>query len=354
MIQVAEISIKSPKQDEGSFSSSRQRDTKKSLGDTRPGSNQGALESKFFDANTIVSDDIIGVYLKEISRVPLLTAVDEIALAKRLEKGRQAEKVLQSVTVEPEQAQALMDYIREGKAARDQLIKANTRLVVSIAKKYIGQGLTLLDLIQEGNVGLMKAVEKYDHRRQLRFSTYATWWIRQAVARALASQGRMIRLPDRLGHLLRKLHRVSSEYEQTWGRKPCLEECALALGLKPSEVLWMLRLDFPQVSLEQPLLDGKHEELGDYIEDENIPAPPEVVDRVILQEKLEDLLSILTPREAKVLSLRYGLLDGQSHTLAEIGKQFGLTRERIRQIEIEALEKLRYLPHSQQLRVYLN
>jgi RNA polymerase primary sigma factor len=306
------------------------------------------------NSNALIADDIIRIYLNEIGRVPLLTPAEEIHLAKQLERGRQAERKLRSVPVESEEAQALRTYVCEGDKARDQLIKANTRLVVSIAKKYAGQGLPLSDLIQEGNVGLMKAVEKYDHRRGFRFSTYAAWWIRQAVVRALANQGRIIRLPVYVGDRYRKLQRVSTEFEQAWGRKPSLQELADETGLMPTQVHRILPINPSFDSLEQPISDGTDGELGDYIEDGNIPVPPAVVDQNVLQEKLESLLSTLTAREAKVLRLRFGLQDGQSHTLAEIGQQFGLTRERIRQIESEALRKLRHLPLAVQLRNYLN
>ncbi|MCB0212630.1 MAG: RNA polymerase sigma factor RpoD, partial [Anaerolineae bacterium] len=253
-----------------------------------------------------------------------------------------------------DEAFKLKRFMREGDRARDHLIKANTRLVVSIAKKYMGQGVPFSDLIQEGNLGLMKAVEKFDYRRGYKFSTYATWWIRQAITRALADQGRTIRVPVHMSDRIRKLHQISRQLEQVWGRKPTPEELAEHMDLEPAKVRWMLRVSRHPVSLERPVGEEEDSELGNFIEDEDAPTPPDAAYHRLLQEKLEDVLSTLTPREARILRLRFGLQNGRSYTLEEVGKKFGLTRERIRQIEGQALRKLRHPRRSRQLRDYLS
>jgi RNA polymerase primary sigma factor len=307
-----------------------------------------------FDLSGIAADDTISLYLKEMARVPLLAPAEEIMLAKALEKGRKAQKKLSKNNHTEEEALKLRRYIREGDRSRDHLIKANTRLVVSIAKKYMGQGVPFSDLIQEGNLGLMKAVEKFDYRRGYKFSTYATWWIRQAITRALADQGRTIRVPVHMSDRIRKLHQVSRQLEQVWGRKPTPEELAEQLDLEPAKVRWMLRVSRHPVSLERPVGEEEDSELGNFIEDEDAPTPPDAAYHRLLQEKLEDVLSTLTPREARILRLRFGLQNGRSYTLEEVGKKFGLTRERIRQIEGQALRKLRHPRRSRQLRDYLS
>jgi RNA polymerase primary sigma factor len=308
-----------------------------------------------FDLSGIAADDTISLYLKEMARVPLLTPEEEITLAKSLEKGRKAEKRLgrNGFNTEDDRIR-LRRFIRDGDRSRDHLIKANTRLVVSIAKKYMGQGVPFSDLIQEGNLGLMKAVEKFDYRRGYKFSTYATWWIRQAITRALADQGRTIRVPVHMSDRIRKLHQVSRQLEQVWGRKPTPEELAENMELEPSKVRWMLRVSRHPVSLERPVGEEEDSELGNFIEDEDAPTPPDAAYHRLLQEKLEDVLSTLTPREARILRLRFGLQNGRSYTLEEVGKKFGLTRERIRQIEGQALRKLRHPRRSRQLRDYLS
>ena len=307
-----------------------------------------------FDLSGIAADDTISLYLKEMARVPLLTPTEEIMLAKTLEKGRKAHRKLKRVSHNGEEATLkLSRYIRDGERSRDHLIKANTRLVVSIAKKYMGQGVPFSDLIQEGNLGLMKAVEKFDYRRGYKFSTYATWWIRQAITRALADQGRTIRVPVHMSDRIRKLHQISRQLEQVWGRKPTPEELADYMDLNPSKVRWMLRVSRHPVSLERPVGEEEDSELGNFIEDEDAPTPPDTAFHHLLQEKLEDELSTLTPREARILRLRFGLQNGRSYTLEEVGKKFGLTRERIRQIEGQALRKLRHPRRSRQLRDYL-
>lgn len=308
-----------------------------------------------FDLSGIAADDTISLYLKEMARVPLLAPTEEIMLAKSLEKGRRAQKKLNKRHYNNEdEAAKLRRIIKDGNKSRDHLIKANTRLVVSIAKKYMGQGVPFSDLIQEGNLGLMKAVEKFDYRRGYKFSTYATWWIRQAITRALADQGRTIRVPVHMSDRIRKLHQVSRQLEQVWGRKPTAEELAEHMELEPSKVRWMLRVSRHPVSLERPVGEEEDSELGNFIEDEDALTPPDAAYHRLLQEKLEDVLSTLTPREARILRLRFGLQNGRSYTLEEVGKKFGLTRERIRQIEGQALRKLRHPRRSRQLRDYLS
>lgn len=307
-----------------------------------------------FDLSGIAADDTISLYLKEMARVPLLAPAEEILLAKTLEKGRKAQKKINKHAHDENMEYKLRRTIREGDRSRDHLIKANTRLVVSIAKKYMGQGVPFSDLIQEGNLGLMKAVEKFDYRRGYKFSTYATWWIRQAITRALADQGRTIRVPVHMSDRIRKLHQVSRQLEQVWGRKPTPEELAKHMDLEASKVRWMLRVSRHPVSLERPVGEEEDSELGNFIEDEDAPTPPDAAYHRLLQEKLEDVLSTLTPREARILRLRFGLQNGRSYTLEEVGKKFGLTRERIRQIEGQALRKLRHPRRSRQLRDYLS
>ena len=310
-----------------------------------------------FDLSAIAADDTISLYLKEMAQVPLLTSEEEVTLAKKLERGNRAAKELRrasSSKSKSEQANKCCRTIRAGENARDHLIKANTRLVVSIAKKYMGQGVPFSDLIQEGNLGLMKAVEKFDYRRGYKFSTYATWWIRQAITRALADQGRTIRVPVHMSDRIRKLHQISRQIEQNWGRKPTPEELAVEMEMEPTKVRWMLRVSRHPVSLERPVGEEEDSELGNFIEDEEVPTPPDSAYHSLLQEKLEDVLSTLTPREARILRLRFGLQNGRSYTLEEVGKKFGLTRERIRQIEGQALRKLRHPRRSRQLRDYLN
>ena len=307
-----------------------------------------------FDLSGIAADDTISLYLKEMARVPLLTPEEETSLAKRLERGRKAQRRLERDGYNDEEATRLRHEITQGERARDHLIKANTRLVVSIAKKYMGQGVPFSDLIQEGNLGLMKAVEKFDYRRGYKFSTYATWWIRQAITRALADQGRTIRVPVHMSDRIRKLHQVSRQLEQVWGRKPTPEELAEEMDLEPAKVRWMLRVSRHPVSLERPVGEEEDSELGNFIEDVDAPTPPDAAYHHMLQEKLEDVLATLTPREARILRLRFGLQNGRSYTLEEVGKKFGLTRERIRQIEGQALRKLRHPRRSRQLRDYLS
>jgi RNA polymerase primary sigma factor len=308
---------------------------------------------RIFDLSGIDSDDTISLYLKEISNIPLLTAEEEVALARCLEQGRIAHRRLARNGHDPEERERLERETREGDAARKHLIKANSRLVISMAKKYMGQGVPFLDLIQEGNLGLMRAVEKFDYRRGYKFSTYATWWIRQAITRALADQGRTIRVPVHMSDRIRRLYHISRRLEQELGREPTPEEIAEEIGLPPKKVGWMLRISQRPLSLEKPVGEEKDSELGDFIEDEDMPAPSEVASHHLLREEIEEVLTSLTPREARVLQLRFGLTDGRSHTLKEVGEKFGVTRERIRQIETEALRRLRHPSRSGKLKDYL-
>jgi RNA polymerase primary sigma factor len=309
-----------------------------------------------FDLSNVPIDDSVGLYFREMGQQGLLSAEEEVQLAKEIEAGRLAETVFDEEEEELDYDQSFdLSRVREvGDAARAHLIRANTRLVVSIAKKYRGRGLQFLDLIQEGNVGLMKAVEKYDYRRGNRFSTYATWWIRQAVTRALANHGRTIRIPAHLGGRISKLYQVAQELEQELGRQPTAEEIAANMELPAERVRWMLRTSRQPVHLERPVGDESDAELGDFIEDVELPQPAETVAQNMLTEEIGEILDQLTPREARILRLRYGLQDGESRTLKEVGEMFGLSRERIRQLEKEALRKLRHPNFAGHLRQYLS
>lgn len=309
-----------------------------------------------FDLSNVPIDDSVGLYFREMGQQQLLTADEEVTLAMEIEAGREAALQLDDELAPLDNATRddLVNVLEIGEAARAHLIRANTRLVVSIAKKYRGRGLQFLDLIQEGNVGLMKAVEKYDYRRGNRFSTYATWWIRQAVTRALANHGRTIRIPAHLGGRISKLYQVAQELEQEYGRQPTAEEIAECMELPAERVRWMLRTSRQPVHLERPVGDESDAELGDFIEDIEAPPPAESVAQKMLTEEIGDILDQLTPREARILRLRYGLQDGESRTLKEVGEMFGLSRERIRQLEKEALRKLRHPNFAGHLRQYLN
>ena len=315
-----------------------------------------AHRAPLFDLSNVPIDDSVGLYFREMGQQSLLSAEEEVQLAMEIEAGRAAIEHLEDIEniLSMDDMDALDRAKEVGEAARAHLIRANTRLVVSIAKKYRGRGLQFLDLIQEGNVGLMKAVEKYDYRRGNRFSTYATWWIRQAVTRALANHGRTIRIPAHLGGRISKLYQVAQELEQEYGRQPTAEEIAEFMELPADRVRWMLRTSRQPVHLERPVGDESDAELGDFIEDTDVPPPAESVAQTMLTEEIGDILDQLTPREARILRLRYGLQDGESRTLKEVGEMFGLSRERIRQLEKEALRKLRHPNFAGHLRQYLN
>lgn len=273
-------------------------------------------------------DDPVRMYLKEIGKVPLLSAEEEIELAKRMEKG--------------------------DNEAKRRLAEANLRLVVSIAKRYVGRGMLFLDLIQEGNLGLIKAVEKFDYRKGYKFSTYATWWIRQAITRAIADQARTIRIPVHMVETINKLIRVSRQLLQELGREPHPEEIAKEMSMSVDKVREIMKISQEPVSLETPIGEEEDSHLGDFIPDDDAPAPAEAAAFTLLREQLIDVLDTLTPREEKVLRLRFGLDDGRARTLEEVGKEFNVTRERIRQIEAKALRKLRHPSRSKKLKDYLD
>ncbi|MBQ6520825.1 MAG: sigma-70 family RNA polymerase sigma factor [Anaerolineaceae bacterium] len=305
------------------------------------------------DLSNIDTDDTIGLYLKEVSRVPLLTADEEVELAQRIEKGRISREELARVNVTPERRMELRQNIEDSWAARDHLITANSRLVISVAKKYMGRGVPFLDLIQEGNIGLIRATKKFDYRRGHKFSTYATWWIRQAVTRAIADQGRTIRVPVHMGDQINKLLRYQHQLTQKLGRDPSVEELAEELEVPVKKVENMIQVARRPLSLETPTDDEEDSVLGDFIEDDEAPAPSDSATYNLLKEHLQIILNDLPPREVRILQLRYGLLDGQAYTLEEVGNKMGVTRERVRQIEAQALSRLRHPSVQKILRDYL-
>jgi len=310
-----------------------------------------ADQEAYFD--TVAIDDTIGLYLKEIGRVPLLTAEEEVMLAKRMEAGQIAQHKLDEDGLNLEERAELMRVVLDGLAAREHLIRANSRLVISVAKKYIGRGVPFLDLIQEGNIGLIRAANKFNYQLGHKFSTYATWWIRQAVTRAIADQSRTIRVPVHMGDQINKLLRTSHRLTQELGREPTSEELAGALEIPTRKAEEMLRVARRPLSLEMPTDDEGESELGDFIEDEDILAPDEEVSSSMLRELLRYILQDLPPREVRILQLRYGLVDGETYTLEEVGKKLGVTRERVRQIEAQALSRLRHPTHARKLRDFL-
>ena len=314
---------------------------------------EDSQETTVDDLKHIDTDDTIGLYLKEVSRVPLLTAEEEVELAQRIERGRMAREELARGKVTVKRKSDLRFLIEDGWAAREHLITANSRLVISVAKKYMGRGVPFLDLIQEGNIGLIRATKKFDYRRGHKFSTYATWWIRQAVTRAIADQGRTIRVPVHMGDQINKLLRTQHQLTQKLGRDPSIEELAEALDVIPKKVENMIKVSRRPLSLETPTDNEDDSVLGDFIEDNEIPAPDVTATYNLLREHLELVMDTLPPREVRILQLRYGLLDGQAYTLEEVGRKMGVTRERVRQIEAQALSRLRHPTIRRKLRDYL-
>jgi RNA polymerase primary sigma factor len=326
-----------------------------SEGSAAQGGDGDELE-EFPDLDYISVDDSVSLYLKEMSRVPLLSVDEELDLAKRMERAQSArvELIKANSHLTKNRRRELEAIIQDGFVARDYLIKANTRLVVSVARKYIGHGVPFLDLIQEGNLGLIRAVEKYDYLRGFRFSTYATWWIRQSITRAIADQSRTIRVPVHMADRLRQLYKASQELEQTLGRSPTVDELAIQLNVEGDKVQWMLQVAQPTVSLEMPVGDEDDSDFGMYVEDESSPSPAQIVYQNMLQERVDQVLATLSPREARILRLRFGLGQDRPYTLEEVGQKFGLTRERIRQIEGKALRHLRQPCVARLLREYTN
>jgi RNA polymerase primary sigma factor len=304
----------------------------------------------------IDSDDTISLYLREVSRIPLLTAEQEVDLSQRIERGVDARAHLAGATGRPGTTRRaeLERTVADGEAARQHLVSANSRLVIAMAKRYMNQGVPFLDLIQEGNLGLMKAADKFDWRRGHKFSTYATWWVRQAITRALADQGRTIRVPVHMSDRIRRLFQVSRRLEQELGRDPTVAEIAAEMGLSPRKVERTIEIARRPLSLEKPVGEDQDSELGEFVEDGEVGHPADEATRALLREDIERVLTSLSQREARVLELRYGLVDGHAYTLKEVGEKFGLTRERIRQIENEALQRLREPQRARQLVDYLN
>jgi len=300
-------------------------DSDRDFEEKEEGDDDMLMEIEMMDSVSL--DDPVRMYLKEIGRVSLLTAADEVDLAKAIEAGSYE--------------------------AKQRLTEANLRLVVSIAKKYIGRGMSFLDLIQEGNMGLIRAVEKFDYHKGYKFSTYATWWIRQAITRAIADQARTIRIPVHMVETINKLVRVSRRLLQELGREPSDDEIAEEMGITPEKVREIIKVSQDPVSLETPIGEEEDSHLGDFVEDKDAVAPSDAASLTMLHNEVEDILDTLTPRERRVLQLRFGLIDGHQRTLEEVGKRFGVTRARIRQIEAQALRKLRHPSRSKKLRDYL-
>lgn len=291
----------------------------------------------------IETDDVVGLYLKEAGHIPLLTAEEEVSLAKRMEAAEFAQAQMDELgeMMDYDMRERLQAIIEDGGLAREHLIRANSRLVISVAKKFVGRGVPFLDLIQEGNIGLIRAVRKFEYQRKHKFSTYATWWIRQAVSRAVADQGRTIRVPVHMGDQLNKMRRTSLELQQSLGRDPNPDEIADRMETTSDKIHTLMEISRRPMSLDTPIDDEGDTNLGDFIEDTSSPAPDELTMQNLLREQLELVLARLPEREAHILRLRYGLLDGETHTLEEVGRQIGVTRERVRQLEAQALNRLR-------------
>ena len=318
-------------------------------------------EEELVDPNTLVDsfsiDDPVRMYLKEIGKVPLLAPDEEIELAQKMSAGNLAKEQLEEAeegSLSPEDQAELKKLAKAGDAAKQKLAEANLRLVVSIAKRYVGRGMLFLDLIQEGNLGLIKAVEKFDYTKGYKFSTYATWWIRQAITRAIADQARTIRIPVHMVETINKVIRVNRQLLQELGHDPTPEETAEEMNMPVERVREIMKIAQEPVSLETPIGEEEDSHLGDFIPDEDASEPAEAASFTLLKEQLVEVLSTLTPREEKVLKLRFGIEDGRTRTLEEVGKEFNVTRERIRQIEAKALRKLRHPSRSKKLKDFLN
>jgi RNA polymerase primary sigma factor len=317
-----------------------------------PAERQAAERAAYEDAQTGIGDSV-RLYLQEIGETDLLTMQEEVWLAKRMERGKLAEETLQLGLYSTEERSSLEADKVDGELARAHLIRANLRLVVSVAKKYVGRGLSFLDLIQEGNIGLMKATDKFDYKRGYKFSTYATWWIRQAITRAISDQSRTIRLPVHVGETINRVKKTGHRLQQILEREPTQEEIARAMDVSDDKVRQVLDVSRHPVSLEAPVGQDGDAFLGDFIEDDSMPHPLEMAAQELLKSQIGDALSKLTERERKIIVLRFGLEDGRFRTLEEVGREFGITRERIRQIEAKALRKLRHPSYSRKLRGYL-
>ena len=316
---------------------------------------ESAQDPMLGDINAVSADDPVGLYFRQMAQEPLLSAAEEVDLAKRIEYGKLALEILErrNYRIEPEKLLRYERLIREGQAAREHLGRANTRLVVSIAKRYMSQGLPFPDLIQEGNVGLMRAVDKYDYKRGNRFSTYATWWIRQAITRALAQKTRTIRIPLHMTERIRQMYRTAQSLEQMLGRRPTAEEIAAEMDVPLDTIRGMMDASQHAVALERPVGDDGDTEFGDFIEDQETLSPVDAAIQHLLEETIEQVLGELTNRQSSILRLRFGLGGGEPHTLEEIANKFGLSRERIRQLEKEALRRLKSPRLSVALRDYL-
>ena len=318
-------------------------------------------ENLRLNAQTGGSSDPVRMYLKEIGRVPLLTGPEEVILAQQIERGTAAAERLADLaasgeldSLEFDERRRLTRLVRKGEDAKDELTQANLRLVVSIAKRYVGRGMQILDLIQEGNLGLMRAVEKFDWTKGFKFSTYATWWIRQAITRAIADQARTIRIPVHMVESINKVHRIQRQMVQELEREPTVEELAEKVDMTPARVREIMRISQDPLSLDSPVGEEDDSNLADFIEDQHAEAPAEMAAKMMLNSAVEEALDELNEREQAVVRMRFGLDDGQPRTLEEVGREFGVTRERIRQIESKTLAKLRHPQHSQKLRDYLD
>jgi len=306
------------------------------------------------DLKNISSDDTVGLYLKEVSRVPLLTAEEEIILSQSMERGRMARKELAAANINKKRRKELLHLIEKGWGARDHLIEANSRLVISVAKKYMHRGVPFLDLIQEGNIGLMRATKKFDYRRGFKFSTYATWWIRQAISRSVADNGRTIRVPVHMGDQISKYMRTLNQLKQSLHREPTNKEVSELLGVPVDKIQYLKKVARRPISFETPIGHDGDTVLGDFLNDDDTPAPEETATANLLREHLDEVIAVLPPREARVIQLRYGLREGRPLTLEELGQKLGVTRERVRQIGAQALRRLQRPSIQRKLRDYLD